>query len=577
MARNVRPEVGDTQGVHSRGVLQPTAAPVDTYVRPAAPVLSGGAALLASLEELNSAFSPVLSKEIDQGVKRDMAAGQEMFEKNRKDFATAVRDGTIPPGASPFIRQGYRISQLHVLGANYNIELSKALQSADLARVGDPAQVEAFIREFDAGFRERNGIDGLPMKEVARFFTPMAVDAQDRFRAKQSEMNIKYTGEAAFRSFRAEGRAGLAAGREAGGDPATKAAVASDYAAWAAARKEELVADGIPAEKVDEELIGAITEEATSMGDMAMLGIMNLVTGAGGIPLAMTEAGKAARKVAVSQIAAAEERRHADAQALFEKEVAMEEDELKAQIYLNAEAGRFEDAERQIAVLALKDPDKAFTYQNHIETRKNRIEEKSADGAFREGIDAVQSSSSYKEAEFYVNGLLKEGLLSFSDGNNLLDIARRKHGIGEQSGVLDLQERDKSYGAALGTLDDIVSTADDYSKPDYREPVARAKIALEDASILWLEQNVDQDGQYDRLAYRKFMNEEAARLRSEVTERVSRGAGAAPVTTTTPEPSPPPATSTAAPTPPPTTTAPPDPEADPRGAFLWLFENDANQ
>lgn len=575
MALNTRPVVGDTQGVHSRGVLQPSAAPVDTYVRPAPKVLSGGAALLASLEELNSAFSPVLAKEIKQGAARQMAEGQELFEKNRKDFATAVKDGTIPPGASPFIRRGFRRSQLHVLGANYSIELNKALSASKVYEIGDPAQVEAFIQDFDSQFRERNGLGDLPMKEVNRYFTPMAVDAQDRFRQKQSALNIEYTGANAFKAFRAEGRAGLAAGRESGGAPSEKAAVAMDFATWAKLRGEELVSDGIPPEKVDEELIGAITEEATSMADMAMLGIMKMIPGTGGVALAATEMGKKAHKMAVGRIAAEEERRHNEARVLYETEMAMEEDELKSNIFLNADAGRWEDAERQVAILALSDPDKAFTYQNHIETRKNRQEDKTTEGAFREAVTAVQSSGSYKEAEFYVHGLIKEGLLSMADGNSALEIAKRKHGIGERNGVLDLQEGDKSFAAAVGSLDDIVSAADDYSKQDYLEPVARAKIALEDASILWLESNVNEDGAYDRLAYREFMNKEAVRLRGEVTSRVGAGAPppsltAAPEASTTGE-TPPPATTT-------TTTAPasdpPDPEEDPRGYFLWLFENE---
>lgn len=568
MAPNARPEVGDSQGIHARGVFQPAAAPVDTYVRPAPKVLSKGAALLGALEDLDAAFTPVLNKEIRQMADREMAKGEELFEKNRADFATAVKDGTVPPGASPFLRRGYRRSQLHVLGANYTVELNKALETSKIYEVGDPAQVEAFIQKFDMGFREANGVDGLPMKEVNKYFTPLAVNAQDNFRVKQSALNIKHTGQSIFDSLRAEGRAGLGASRSGG---AAKSAMAADFATWAKSRGDELVADGIPQSKVDGELITAVVEEAVETTDLSVLGVLKMVTGEGGIPLSLSALGKTAHQAAAKTISVAEEKRYAEAEATFNRENAMTDEALKSSIYLAAEAGDFEAAERMTSVLALKDPDKAFTVQNHVNTRRERLEDKSKDGAFLAALSAVDGSSSYKEAEFFVNGLIKEGLLSYEDGDKALKKAQTRHGITEKSGVLDLQEGDRSFSSAIGSLDDIVTNADDYAKGDYLEPVAKAKVTLEDASLLWLEQNVNDDGQYDRLAYRDFLIKESERLRGQVTANAE--GTPPPVTTTGTLEEPPATTTTPAPTPPPQPVSEGDPD-EARKRFLLLFESD---
>ena len=123
-----RTESNDYLSIFARPALAVHAKPVDTYIRPVKET-SKGDALGAALESLNS-LTPALAKSTARQASREITEGEEIWEKNRSTFAEAVGSGEIPAGASPYVRKGYRKSQLHTLSANYAVELNRAMEGS---------------------------------------------------------------------------------------------------------------------------------------------------------------------------------------------------------------------------------------------------------------------------------------------------------------------------------------------------------------------------------------------------------------------------------------------------------------
>ena len=285
-----RPQSGDFLSIHARPRFTPAAAPVDTYARPAEPVQSRGAALVQALSSLDEAFSPTLDREIKRAAEMETAEGQELFEKNRKDFATAVREGLIPHGASPFVRRGYRKSQLHVAGANYAIELSRALDDSGLERTSDPQAVESFIADFNRGYEERNGISAMPTKDVAEFYRPMVVRANDSFRNEWATRNITYTSTQRVKSTEDEIKTAISLSKIEGPPPVVHAAL-SEFTGWLGNKAKELYEEGLDSETISNSIISTVTDAATKAGSIALVGSLGLVKVAGDVSLAQTDAG----------------------------------------------------------------------------------------------------------------------------------------------------------------------------------------------------------------------------------------------------------------------------------------------
>ena len=124
-----------------------TASPVDIYVRPADKT-SPFAALADTLSRLEQKAVPVLQREEQRRAERELKEGQRLYEENRFAIGDAVKKGIIEEGASPYIRKGYRISQMSTLAMRYAEDLERVLEQQKLYTNGDPARIEAFVADF---------------------------------------------------------------------------------------------------------------------------------------------------------------------------------------------------------------------------------------------------------------------------------------------------------------------------------------------------------------------------------------------------------------------------------------------
>lgn len=171
----------------------PTARVVETYVQP---VKNND---FAKLTEMLNRLDPKVKRNEENNQKRaDETAykeGTRLYQENRIAMGEAVKEGLIPEGASPYLRKGYRESQMNTLAMRYTGELEAALASENLHHNDDPNVVNKFISDFQADFVEANGMSQFSDVEMATNFGTSAAKAEELFRQSWQNKHIEWQKE----------------------------------------------------------------------------------------------------------------------------------------------------------------------------------------------------------------------------------------------------------------------------------------------------------------------------------------------------------------------------------------------
>ena len=168
-----------------------TAVPVETFKKP---ILTKGPleALAGTLTRVSAKADPVLQRMQERKNEADYAEGQQLWADTRVQFGEAVKNGTIKPGESPYLRKGYRVANLNVLGAEYANQLRSQMAKRNLHHNSNPEKIEEFITKFQSDFRDNNGLTDFGDVETAEFFLPSAMKANVAFKASWREKNTAY-------------------------------------------------------------------------------------------------------------------------------------------------------------------------------------------------------------------------------------------------------------------------------------------------------------------------------------------------------------------------------------------------
>ena len=185
------------------GTVAPTASPVDTYVRPVVEK-SPFETLATSLSNLERKAVPALARQEERMAKKEFAEGQRLYEENRIAIGEAVKKGIIAEGESPYVRKGYRVSQMNSMSARYADELERSLESKKLYRSGDPQKIEQFIKTFQADFVKNNGMDGFSDSELSTYFGQATGKVHEAFRSTWQKKHVAYTAAQAYKAFESE-------------------------------------------------------------------------------------------------------------------------------------------------------------------------------------------------------------------------------------------------------------------------------------------------------------------------------------------------------------------------------------
>jgi hypothetical protein len=180
--------------------VSPTASPVDIYQRGVVKK-SPFEALARTLSNLERKATPIFQAEEKRRGEAEYAAGQQLWADTRVQFGKAIKDGLIQEGESPYLRKGYRMANLNVLSANYAIDLKAQMEKKKLYHNGDPTKIETFITQFQAEYRDKNGLGDFSDTETAEVFLPNAMKANMALKASWREKHTAYMTDQIYTSF----------------------------------------------------------------------------------------------------------------------------------------------------------------------------------------------------------------------------------------------------------------------------------------------------------------------------------------------------------------------------------------
>ena len=183
--------------------VAPTATPVDTFVR-GIEKRSSMKSLADTLTRFSQKSAPILQRLETEAAEREILEGQRLYQENRIAMGDAVRQGIIEEGASPYLRKGYRISQMNTLAARYATELEAKLTTEKLYTNGDPEALETYIGNFQKEFLENNGLTDFAQSELAEHFGLSAAKAEEAMRASWTSKHIEWQKEENYRQFQEE-------------------------------------------------------------------------------------------------------------------------------------------------------------------------------------------------------------------------------------------------------------------------------------------------------------------------------------------------------------------------------------
>ena len=251
--------------------VSPTAQPVDIYQRGVVKS-SPFASLAENLSRLSQKADRAFGNVEKRAAEREFAEGQELYNKTRLAIGDAVREGIIDEGESPYLRKGYRVSQLNVLANKYATDLNVALEAQQLYKNGNPAAAEKFSQDFYNKFVEANDLSGFAPTELAEFLTPTTQKANAAFISSWKTKNISWQREQNYIQF----------GQEIGtytdslydsGDitPEKKAS----YLNWLQSKVNGAEVNGMDRQKVNSALVDALILTAEENKDADLLNLLD--------------------------------------------------------------------------------------------------------------------------------------------------------------------------------------------------------------------------------------------------------------------------------------------------------------
>ena len=261
--------------------VAPTASPVDTFIKPVVQK-SPFETLSKTLNDLEQKASPIFEAERQRRAQNEIAEGERLYQENRIAIGDAVRDGIIEEGASPYVRRGYRISQMNTMSMRYTAELENALESRRLYTTGDPARIEAFISEFQQEFVNDNGMGEFADHEVAEFFGVKANQGNEIFREAWRDRHVAWQAAQAYAAFEREVAQATLGLFRPDQTPQERESAMSTFAAFIQERASDANIDGLNNARMIDTLLNGVALSVEATGDTAALDVFNqLVLGTG--------------------------------------------------------------------------------------------------------------------------------------------------------------------------------------------------------------------------------------------------------------------------------------------------------
>ena len=253
--------------------VSPTAQPVDIYQRGVVKS-SPFASLADNLSRLSQKADRAFGNVEKRAAEREFAEGQELYNKTRLAIGDAVREGIIDEGESPYLRKGYRVSQLNVLANKYATDLNVALEAQQLYKNGNPAAAEKFSQDFYNKFVEANDLSGFAPTELAEFLTPTTQKANAAFISSWKTKNISWQREQNYIQLQEE--IGVYTNSLYDGTP-TSEDKKTALSTWIQSKLDGAEANGMDRQKVNKAIVDAVIITALENDDLDRLKVLDTI------------------------------------------------------------------------------------------------------------------------------------------------------------------------------------------------------------------------------------------------------------------------------------------------------------
>lgn len=294
-------------------VLQPVAAPVNTYV-PVKPRDTGLMELARGLSQLDSGLREFVQDRQKKAADLDSArAKQAFYQNNMTGYAEAVRKGLIPAGASPIFVQAYKAAEGDAAGIDLQTAFLADMQKWDGRNSGDPAAFRKFASDWLKNKVQNN--DPYFLKGVMPHIERIYESGSRAFASEnaQNEYNKGIQAHTA-RTSAAINQADVDGLRRPEG---------TDYEAlWSSIMqgRENALASGVRMEDYDKTTIATITSKAIELRDPKLLELLDKNLPGTDYKISDTPGGLRAKQAAIETLEAmgakaiVQQRREAEAE-----------------------------------------------------------------------------------------------------------------------------------------------------------------------------------------------------------------------------------------------------------------------
>ena len=485
--------------------VSPTAAPVETYVRPAVKK-SPFEALANTLSNLERKATPALNREFERQANKEYAEGQELYNKTRKAIGEAVKDGIIEEGASPYLRKGYRVANLNVLSARYAEELNYALTSRKLYTNGSPAAIEKFTEKFYEDFQKKHQFDSFGATEVAEYFSTSAAKANEAFRSSWRTKHLAYQKEQQYLAFQNQVSAYAEALFLETDSPEAREVKIANLGNWASNKAREAGIDGMNMAKVNQTITDSIIMSAYEMQDPAILDVLdNVQTGTGtlGGTLATRKAvfdakGNIAQIIAQQDKAAAAELKRQQDEAVAQGMQYGLRDAFAARAGDPKAIENFSNTIRALEAVGTQEAiTKAIALTNFYDAMTNTgLDERNVDTAkYAVVMNNIHAASEEEDVLELLTEALNDGEINESQSNTLWNQWDRKNGRNSSEGNLDFVDRSTGVPVVLSDfLSTVANTEADKIFGSAAELQRLARIEFENSYLLEYDEAVKAKG-----------------------------------------------------------------------------------
>lgn len=259
-----------TRDIGGPAAITPRAAPVNTYVRPADPAPSSLHQLASGLAAFDEGLSGFLEKRNKEKDEADKIRGEAAFNRNNQvGWAEAVKQGLVPPTASPTFMEAYKKSQGNLAGIKLREEFNSAYLQWEGRNSDDPEAFQGFLAGF---IKERVQTDDV---DVLRGLTPhleaLTSDAYGVFGKERASAayngSINTNAAIMGETIDYANRDGLTTEK------------GTDYGALREdilEKRREMLASGVRHEDFDKEMVKTITTKAIEHSDPELLNLLDI-------------------------------------------------------------------------------------------------------------------------------------------------------------------------------------------------------------------------------------------------------------------------------------------------------------